>query len=435
MSEKSSFKIPLPAIAIALILIGGIAADRWLIKGPQAPAPEIAGEIPEDHMLPDEPEIEIVRTVKPPVGPIETPAVTAWSTYHGDSKLTGFTNATLPDKPELLWRFQAEGAIYHSPVADENAIYVCTLKGMVYALDSQGNPKWSRQLYRTPKADGTPRLERIDAPPSIFNDILYIGSLNGTVYALNNQTGDTIWKYEIDEPILGSISLHDDKSGGGPARLIVLGQDTGALFSLDPKSGEKIWQTESIDRCDGSASLGNGLIVFGSCAAAYHVFSAEDGHHIKDIPLDDDSQVASGAAMAGDSIFSGSHSGRLFHASLSTGEILWVNEDSMDEVFSTPAIGKELVIFGSFDGNIYALDRLTGERRWIYETDGYPTSAVIASDKVIVGVDGVLYFLELDTGKLLWSYEISDEIASPAIINNTVVIASEDGTVTAFGAK
>ena len=48
--------------------------------------------------------------------------------------------------------------------------------------------------------------------------------------------------------------------------------------------------------------------------------------------------------------------------------------------------------------------------------------------------DGRLYLLDLETGEELWSYEVSDEISSPAIINGMIVVGSEDGTVTAFGA-
>jgi outer membrane protein assembly factor BamB len=54
---------------------------------------------------------------------------------------------------------------------------------------------------------------------------------------------------------------------------------------------------------------------------------------------------------------------------------------------------------------------------------------------VVFPADGVVYLLRLETGELLWSQEVSDEITSPAIINGMIVVGSDDGTVTAFGAK
>ena len=40
----------------------------------------------------------------------------------------------------------------------------------------------------------------------------------------------------------------------------------------------------------------------------------------------------------------------------------------------------------------------------------------------------------LRLGEKIWSYEVSDETSSPAIIGGMIVVGSEDGTVTAFGA-
>ena len=118
-----------------------------------------------------------------------------------------------------------------------------------------------------------------------------------------------------------------------------------------------------------------------------------------------------------------------------TGEIVWLNDDTDYEIFSTPAVNGQWVIFSADDGFVYGLDRATGKQRWKFETPGFPTSAVISKDKVIVPSDGVLYLLDLQTGEKLWSYEVSDQISSPAIIDGMIVVSSDDGTVTAFGER
>ncbi len=433
MSERRGFKVPLPVIAIIVLVIGFFAAERLMVNRPEPPVkPDSVQEEPTTVAATPEPEPKLEP--KPPVGPVVTPVATTWSTYHGGPGLVGYSDAKIPESLEVLWRFQADGSIYYTPVADEYGIYTATLKGEVYGLDFEGNERWHTRLVREIRDDGTERMERTDAPISCFMSTLFVPTLNGKVYAIDSQSGDVKWIYEVDGPILGTVNLLESEDGA-PPRLFVIGQDDGALHAFDPVTGERIWKAEAIDRCDGSASVGNGAIVFGSCAAAFHVFSSEDGTMVKNIDLDPDSQVASGAAIAGDSVFGGSHSGRLFHVSMSKGEILWINEDSEDEIFTTPALTDDLVVFGSYDGNVYALDRLTGELKWKYVTDGFPTSAVIAGDRAYLGMDGFLQVLSLENGDVLWSYEVSDEIASPAIINNMILVGGEDGTVTAFGAK
>jgi len=431
MSEKKGFRVPLPTIAIVVLVIGYFATQLFLVDRPES-SPEKELVEPVAQSLPPEP--EPLPEPKPPVGPIITPVASTWSTYHGGPELVGYSDAIIPESLEVLWRFQADGPLYYAPVADELGIYTSTLKGEVYGLGFDGKERWHTRLVREVRDDGKERMERSDAPISCFMSMVFVPMLNGKVYALDSATGDVKWIYELDGPILGTVNLLESEDGS-PPRLFAIGQNDGALHSFDPATGKSIWIAEAIDQCDGSASVGNGAIVYGSCAAAFHVLSAEDGTIDKNIELDPDSQVASGAAIAGDSVFGGSHSGRLFHVSMSTGEILWINNDSEDEVFATPAVTDDMVLFGSYDGSVYALDRLTGEQKWKYETDGFPTSAVIAGDRAYLGVDGVLQVLNLDDGEVLWSYEVSDEIASPAIINNSIVVSSEDGTVTAFGAS
>jgi outer membrane protein assembly factor BamB len=112
---------------------------------------------------------------------------------------------------------------------------------------------------------------------------------------------------------------------------------------------------------------------------------------------------------------------------------VWVNEDAENEVFTTPAVSGDSVVFASSDGYIYALDRETGDRRWAFDTNGTPSSPVIAGDKVVVSSDGSLHVVRLEDGAPVWSYEVSDVITGPAVVGRMIIVGSEDGTVTAFG--
>ena len=356
-----------------------------------------------------------------------------WPIYHGDTALTGTVSASLPVPLTRFWSFQAEGSVYSPPVASSEAIYFNTSKGWVVSLDVLGNEIWSRQLMRTPRSGGDPVPDRFEAPLACFGDLVYLGSSYGTLYALDAATGETRWTFDVGGTVLGTVNVRKAVSEGEADHLVVIDQNDGALQCLDAASGEPLWRTESIDRCDGSPSVGDGVIVFGSCAAALHIFSADDGTLLRNIELDGDSQVAGGVALDAGLAFSGSHSGRLFHVDTSTGEIVWVNEDSGGEVFTTPAINEHWVVFGSLDGAIHALNRTTGKTVWSFETQGEPSSPVIANDKVLLSSDGTLFLLDLETGKELWSYAVSDDISGPAIIGGMVIVGGDDGIVTAFG--
>jgi outer membrane protein assembly factor BamB len=307
----------------------------------------------------------------------------------------------------------------------------------VHAVDFSGKPLWSKQLVREVKDDGTMVNEKIEAPTACFNNTVLVGTLSGKLYALDAEDGKEKWVYDVGESVLGTANVQSvaDAKGQEQARVFVIGQGTGVLHCIDFNTGKGLWASDGVSRCDGSASVAKDVIVFGSCAAALHVFATADGALLKDIPIDDDSQVAGGVVLIGDSAFSGSHSGALVHANRKSGEIVWTNRDSTDEVFTTPAVDDTWVVFGSYDENVYALDRKTGKLGWKFEAMGLPASPVIAGDKVVVCADGTLYLLSLKDGAKRWSYEVSDECSSPAIINGMIVVGSEDGTVQAFGSK
>ena len=412
MTDESKNKISPQTIAIGLLIIGALG---WYVLNP-VESPE-----PDDQ-----------AAVFTPIDAVDD-QTNIWSTYHGGPTLTGATSISLPDELSVAWRFQADSSIYQTPVSSENRIFFSTRRGGVYALDMEGNEVWSKRLVQELRRDGTPRMERFDAPLSCFGSTVLAGSLNGTLFALDAESGEEKWKYDVGGPILGSPNLHPASDLLESDRVYVINQEDGVLHSIDLETGMRLWQTEGVERCDGSPAVGGNIIAYGSCASALHVYSAVDGSLLRNIEFDEESQVAGGVAITGQSVFAGSHSGRLFHADLTTGEILWMNESSEDEIFTTPAVNDEWVIFGSYDDNVYALDRATGELKWTFNSEGLPVSPVIASDKVLVSSDGMLYMLTLKTGEVIASYEVSDEITSPALINGMIVVGSDDGTVTAFG--
>ncbi len=373
-----------------------------------------------------------------PPRPLEVPLSTPWHTYHGNAGLTGASAIHLPEKLALRWRFKANAAVYATPVSDGKNLYFANAKGQLFAVDLAGEKLWSRTFTMDVGEGIPPREEVFDAPLICFEDTLVAASADGMIYALHAATGETRWATTLDASILGSVNYQAGNPEAAPpvnARLYVIDQGTGELHCLDFKTGTPLWKTDGIDRCDGSPGIGAGKVVFGSCAAALHVFSAGDGSLLREIAIDDDSQVAGGVAMIGDSVYSGSRSGKVIHANAKTGVTAWTNQVCEYEVFTTPAVNDARVVIGASDGGFYALDRKTGKQQWAFMTEGDPLSPVIAGDKVVAVSDGTIYLMRLEDGKKLWAFEVSDTITSPAIVGNLVVVGSEDGSVAAFGTQ
>lgn len=424
-----------PFIAIMLLVLGWGFLQGWFSPGPSPDAPQATAETAEPTGAAETPETPSIRRGEstPSTPDPDEGALTPWSTYHGDVNLAGVTAAVLPETPARLWRFQTTAPILYGPVASENLLHFTTSRGEVVAVDFSGKKAWSKQLTRTSINDAAEQPARIDGPVSCFESTVLVGTMAGTVYAFDAATGDEKWQRDIESAVLGAVTYLPASESRPEARVYVIGQEDGRLHCLAFDDGTPLWKSEPIDRCDGSPAAGGDFIAFGSCASALHVVDAKDGAILKNVTIGKDSQIAGGVALRGDSVFSGSHSGHVIHADLASGEIVWKNDDSVAEVFTTPAVSEEYVIYGSMDDFLYCLDRATGEQRWKVDTGGLPTSPVIARDKVVFSSDGVLYMLSLDTGDQLWSYEVSDEITAPSIIDNMIVVGGRDGSVSAFG--
>src|SRR5580704_12001986 len=87
-----------------------------------------------------------------------------WLLQRGNPLQTGFVKSALPDKLEVLWQFATKDAIEGTPAVHDGIVYIGSLDGNLYALDlASGQQKW--------KSDVGP----IKAPPSYRDGFIYIG--------------------------------------------------------------------------------------------------------------------------------------------------------------------------------------------------------------------------------------------------------------------
>ena len=78
---------------------------------------------------------------------------------------------------------------------DKGKIVIGSTDGFVYCLDTNGKLLWKFETGNT-----------IEAPALIHENIVYIGNLDGTLYALDLNTGKKLWEYETDNQIIGSAN-------------------------------------------------------------------------------------------------------------------------------------------------------------------------------------------------------------------------------------
>ncbi len=348
-----------------------------------------------------------------------------WASYRGDSSLTGVAVGSLPEAFEVRWVFDTGKAIVSSPVVAGGVVYIGSDDAHLHAIDlATGQARWR---FRTE--------DMIEAPPLAREGTVYVGSSDAHFYAVDAETGELRWKYETGDQVLGGANWVPGRDGAN-ARVVVGSYDN-SLYCFDAETGEKLWAYQTDNYVNGTPAILGDEIVFGGCDAVLHVVSAASGEALARVPLGEACHVAGSVALAGGRAYLGHYGNAFVCVDLKTQALVWEHVDPSFPFFSSPAVGADRVVFGGRNKKVTCVNRETGEVLWTKSThrkvDGSP---VICGDKVVFGSgDGRLYVVALEDGADVWSYEIGRSLfSSAAVVDGLVVIGSEDGKVYAFGA-
>ncbi|MHC4117303.1 MAG: beta-alanine-activating enzyme beta-propeller domain-containing protein [Planctomycetota bacterium] len=347
-----------------------------------------------------------------------------WPMFHGGQGLLGRAPGTLSDSLELVWKFETSDQIKSSPVIVDDIVYVGSSDANMYAIDFEtGSKVWE---YQTPDA--------IEATPCVIAGSVYVGCSDGWLYALDAKTGSFRWKYETDGEILGAANW--TRSADGAGVWIIVGSYDNRLHCVDSATGKAVWTYETDNYINGSPAITDNKTVFGGCDAIIHVVSLTDG--TKAAGIDGGSYIAGSAAFIDGQVYIGNYDNVFVRADIATEKIVWEYAESDSPFFSSPAIGEDVVVFGGRDSKVHCIGRDDGKVVWTFQTLGeVDSSPAICADKVVIGSeDGRLYMLKLSDGTKIWSYETGQPItSSPAVVGGKVVVGCDNGYVYAFGPK
>ncbi len=120
----------------------------------------------------------------------------------------------------------------------------------------------------------------LKSSPAVVNGTVYIGSLDGYLYAINADNGNITWKTQALGPIESSPAVAD-------AAVYFTAEEPifGGFYKLDAKTGNVLWKKELAYRSSftggnqmlGSPSLAEGMVFASSNWGDYFCFDAETG--------------------------------------------------------------------------------------------------------------------------------------------------------------
>lgn len=353
------------------------------------------------------------------------PVMADWPRHRGDAALTGRAESQLGDKLDLLWTYATGEFLKSSVVIEKGSAYVGSDDGTLHAIELEtGKKKWT---FKTEMA--------IEAPPILHKGQVVVGSTDGFLYAISQETGKLNWKHETMGEIMGAANQATRPKSKDD--VLVVGSYDNFVYCVDTNSGELLWKFEAQNYINGVPTIyDQKYVVFGGCDAMLYVIALEDGQNVRSIEVE--APIAASVAIADGVGYVGDMDRSVTAFNLESGEIIWNYKPKSFPYFSSPALSSDYIFIGGRDKGMHCIDRVTGKQVWRFSARGrIDSSPVISNEKVVFGaMDGKLYLVSQNDGQEIVSYEIGEPISStPAVVGTKIIVGCEDGNVYAFETK
>jgi outer membrane protein assembly factor BamB len=344
-----------------------------------------------------------------------------WPMLGYDIHSTGYTLESAPDVCNLVWYYTTGARVLSSPVVVNGILYIGSEDFHLYALNSfNGSLVW--KFYTGVGYD-------IDSTPTVYNDIVYFGtsrsSSENKIYALDANDGSHIWNHSIDGSIRSGLLYVEGV-------IYATGYNIG-LLSLNASTGEQIWNFTSEGSIYSSPTFYDNTIYVGSGNGKVIAIDAVTGTEKWNYTTS--KYVYKTATFAYGNVYVGDTDGILYCLNATFGTEVWTYPTG-NWIHSDPAVFDYKVIFGNHGGNLYTLNATNGNLIWDYHSGGtIQTHPAISGNKVYFGsTNSILHCLSLDSGSVIWNYTVNDRIySSPAIANGYIYTATYGNIIYCFG--
>ncbi len=344
------------------------------------------------------------------------------------------------------WRLQTQGRVASSPAVAAGRVYVLSYDGRLHAADATtGAALWNfatggeRRFAHANLHGAEPAAELMPDPfdfflssPVVVDGVVYFGSGDGHVYAVDAANGALRWKFSADGVVHASPAVVDGT--------LYVGDFASRLYAIDTASGRERWRFQAgtdpkIGNQQGfqaSPVVVDGVVYVGCRDSKFYALDAATGRERWSYSNKGSWVIGSAVVDRGRVYFATSDTGLLIALDAATGALLQTIENRRWPMFSSPAIAGDTLYLGTHEGYLRAISLPAFVPAWAFETDGHRENGAALTDAkgqpdyasayrepfydaVVVG----LYKL-LDVGAVL---------SSPAVVGDTIYFGSTDGNV------
>lgn len=348
----------------------------------------------------------------------------------------------------LRWTYQAAATVQPHPVVDQQVAYLGSADGRVYALDAaSGSRRWSNQIGGFPIVAAVTDGGVYGSSPLAYDGSPFGLPPDGSIFALNARDGSSKWTTTTPGVVLAVI-----------AGVVYVGDaGTRTLSALRASDGKVQWQFQANYPPAAMMVVAGQVYLLAasqdqdSNAASFVALNASTGaqqwaYAAQQTP-DDLRLIGVDANMVyllERTTASGSPSVSLVALDAQSGRVRWQAQASHDLTVPVGAVESGGVVYlGVANGRVEALSAADGSVRWrTPASEKTPVNVVLVADGMVYTEAGGLTALRVGDGSLAWSNQ-SDAFAQVlterdgvlyAVSNDTIAGQPEDDTALALKA-
>jgi outer membrane protein assembly factor BamB len=395
-----------------------------------------------------------------------------WPTFRADNNGSATTEAVVPGKSKLLWRFTPKTATRPTaPVTAGGLVFVSGPDGIVRALDATtGKLRWKAYTGGA-----------VRTPPTIWEGRALVGSGDGWVYTFDARTGRLLWRFraapaERKIPVYGSLLSTWPAASGvlvedGIAYVAagIVNYDGTYVYALDAVTGKIKWQNNTSGHLDRQARTGvsvqghqllhdGKLYLASGTSLSPAVYDIADGKCLNDpkplancvsqsprgweLSLLGDQVVACGKPFYADDVFDDTVFSRVFLTSNGERDVVWASNQYNRKILCFAGIDRKLLNrHMSNPGNRFNIDwtKLGIKEKPLWNYDCKESVALaVCKNAVVVANRTEIVALDLKDGRVLWSQPVPSPPVSWGLAvdrDGRIVVTLEDGQVLCFGRR
>jgi len=358
--------------------------------------------------------------------------------FRGNLHRDGVFDATgLAKLAALKWRFSTDGPIKSSPVVVDGIVYFGSNDTHIYAVDAQTGA----EVWRVKTAD------RVTGSAAAVGGVVYIASEDGLIYALDAANGAIKWKkgFSSGRPAgapavaYGVVFVPQGSRGGSEVVLM----SAKPVVGLDAETGEPLWAGAGSPQGYAAPALDERTLYCGLNGSAFSATDLSTGKLLWSKATGHQDRQFYSMAISGNIVYGvGTIAGSVNAFDVKEGTLLWqaftfpgqvaINNGGTPgfEIFTAPTLAHDRVYVGCNDGKLHTFDARTGKRGWTFQTAAAVQSSPSVAGRVVYfgSHDGHLYALDAISGALVWKYRTGGRIVSaPWPGDGMIFVGCDDG--------